>query len=79
MRIRCEKAITAAEEGKPQDPMEILDEKCDILEDDFDYVLAGIDKLCRDGSYSIANDIIEAISSAVNDAISQIGDVVSEE
>ena len=65
-------AANKPEEKK--DPQEIIDEKLDALKDDFEYAVAGIDKLCREVEYEQAYDIIDNISSVINAAIAEIGD-----
>lgn len=72
------KKIFAADEGKPAIE-EAVDEAMDNLSEDFDYAIAGLEKLYRDGDYQQALAIIDVISNAVNDAIAQIGDSVSDE
>ena len=72
----CDK-ISAADEGI--DKQDIIDDKCDALDDDFDYILSGIDRLCREGNYGQANSIIENLAAALDQAISQISDIFAEE
>ena len=66
-------SITAAETDKS-----ILQERMDILEDDFDYLIAGLEKLDRSGK--VASDeganIADDVSIAVSDAIRKIADVL---
>lgn len=62
------KRVIAAAEDKVN-PMEELR---DILEDDFDYFLQGVDKLQREGderaraAYSIAIELNDALQSAIS-------------
>ena len=72
------KKIFAADEGKPAIE-EAVEEAMDNLSDDFDYAIAGLEKLYRDGDYQQALAIIDVISNAVNDAIAQIGDNIGED
>lgn len=72
------KKITAADEGKPAIE-EAVEEAMDNLSEDFDYAVAGLEKLHRDGDYQQALAIIDSISNAVNDAIAQIGDNIGED
>lgn len=72
------KKITAADEGKPAIE-EAVEEAMDNLSEDFDYAVAGLEKLYRDGDYQQALAIIDSISNAVNDAIAQIGDNIGED
>lgn len=72
------KKITAADEGRPA-IQEAVEEAMDNLSEDFEYALAGLEKLYRDGDYQQALAIIDSISSAVNDAIAQIGDNIGED
>lgn len=50
------------------------------LEDDFDYLLSGLDKLSRDGKETqrIAYNIILTASEAINNCIAQIADSVEQ-
>lgn len=72
------KKIQAADEGKPAIE-EAVEEAMDNLSEDFDYAVAGLEKLYRDGDYQQALAIIDSVSSAVNDAIAQIGDNIGED
>ena len=46
----------------------------DRIEDDFDYVLAGVERLGREGQLDTAIDIMEKIASALDNAIGVIGE-----
>lgn len=64
--------ITAADEGK-KSMEDVVGDKLDALSDDFDYAVAGLDKLCRDGQFEEAMGIINALSESLGNAIAQIG------
>lgn len=66
--------INAADDAKPKDIQDVVEEKCDALEDDFDYILSGFDKMCREGMCDAASEIIDNLSAVLNDTISEIGD-----
>lgn len=66
--------IVAADEEKSLTLEEVVSEKSDALEDNFDYVLSGIDKLCREDMCQQAIDILDTLSVAIDEAISQISD-----
>ena len=72
-------SITAAEDSEEKDFTEIVEDKCDKLEEDFSYLLAGIDKLCREGKQNDAVSAISSVSEAINAAISNVGDIFSSE
>lgn len=69
----CDK-VMAAEDDKAQAIQEVVDQKCDELEDDFEYVLAGINKLCREDMQEKAIEVIKNISDKLSEVISDIGD-----
>ena len=75
--ISSEQPVKAADDKKA-DIMDVVEGNLDQLEDDFDYAIAGIDKLCRDGDCQKALEFIDLISSAVNDVIAQIGDNIGD-
>ena len=59
---------------------EKADELQERIEDDFDYVVAGIERLEREGQFDAAIDIMEKIADTLDAAIGVIGeDFVSEE
>lgn len=67
----------ADKDANPKQDM--VDELYDNLEEDFGYILAGIEKLSRDGKFSEAISIMENLSDALDIAISNIGDNVVNE
>ena len=71
--------ITAAEEEKGRTLEEIVDEKCDNVEDDFDYIISGIDKLCREDRCQEAMEVLDILAEALDAAIGSIGDKIAEE
>ena len=71
--------IEAADE-KINPAQERADELQDRIEDDFDYVVAGIERLEREGQFDAAIDIMEKIAGTLDAAIGVIGeDFVTEE
>lgn len=69
------RGISAAEEDQKKMTLEeIVDEKMDNLEDDFDYALSGLDRLCREGDCQRALEIIEQIAATLDTAIADIGE-----
>ena len=66
----------ADKEENPQ--QELADELHDTIEDDFDYVLAGIERLGRENKLSEAIAIMESLSDALDVAISDISDNFSD-
>ena len=70
--------IQAADEGKPAIE-EAVEEAMDNLSEDFDYAVSGLEKLYREGEYQQALAIIDSVSTAINDAIAQIGDSIGED
>lgn len=71
------KPVNAAETSKGQ---EAFDEAMDNLQDDFDYLVDGLEKMVRDGGdgQSQALQIVLEASSAVNNIISKISNNISE-
>ena len=69
------RGISAAEEDQKKMTLEeIVDEKMDNLEDDFDYALSGLDRLCREGDCQRALEIMEQIAATLDTAIADIGE-----
>lgn len=71
-------SIMAADEGK-KSMEEVVEDKLDNLADNFDYAVAGLEKLCRDGNCEAAMNIINSIADSLDASIAQIGDAVSSE
>lgn len=69
----CDKITAAEDEGK-KSIEDIATDKLDDLEDNFDYAVAGLEKLCRDGMYEDAINIINTLAVALADTIAQISD-----
>lgn len=69
--------VNAAETSKGQ---EAFDEAMDNLQDDFDYLVDGLEKMVRDGGegQSQALQIVLEASSAVNNIINKISNNMSE-
>lgn len=69
------RGINAAEEDQKKMTLEeIVDEKMDNLEDDFDYAISGLDRLCREGDCQRALEIMEQIAATLDTAIADIGE-----
>ena len=53
----------------------------DQIDDDYDYLVAGLEKLDRSGSASsnAGAEIAQGIADAINNAITQIADLLQEE
>lgn len=73
--IRRSKRITAADElDEMEDPrVDEMGELQDRVEDDFDYVIAGIERLGRLEQYDEAIDLLTTLSDTLNSAINIIG------
>lgn len=67
------KPIKAADD-KVNPAQERADELQANVEDDFDYVIAGIERLVREGQVDAAIDILEKISGTLDSAIGVIGE-----
>jgi len=77
--VSASREIEAAED-KINPAQERADDLQDRIEEDFDYVVAGIERLEREGQFDAAIDIMEKIASTLDAAIGVIGeDFVSEE
>lgn len=69
------RGINAADADEKKMTMEeIVDEKMDNLEDDFDYAISGLERLCREGDCQRALEIIDQIASTLDIAITDIGE-----
>lgn len=74
-RINSATDIYAADDTEDVDPrLDRADELQDRIEDDFDYVLAGVERLGREGQLDSAIDIMEKIANTLDSAISIIGE-----
>ncbi len=71
-------SINAADEGK-MSMEDVVDEKLDNLSDNFDYAVAGLEKLCRDGKCEDAISIINSLTDSLDSAIAQIGGAIEDE
>ena len=65
--------ITAAEK-EDNDIQAIADSKLDDVSDDFDFLVAGIEKLFRDNRYEEAITILDEVTSSLAEAIGNISD-----
>lgn len=72
--VTSSKIVAADEEKKSMTLEEIVADKSEALEDDFDYMLSGIDKLCREDMCQQAVDVLDRVSAAIEAAISEISD-----
>ena len=69
------RGINAAEEDQKKMTLEeIVDDKMDTLEDDFDYAISGLERLCREGDCQRALEIIDQIAATLDTAIADIGE-----
>ena len=66
--------ITAAEDDKANPALDKADELQARIEDDFDYVIAGVERLGREGQLNAAIDIMEKIATTLDSAIGIIGE-----
>jgi hypothetical protein len=73
-RINSATDIYAADDDKINPAQERADELQDRIEDDFDYVLAGVERLGREGQLDAAIDIMEKIANTLDSAIGIIGE-----
>ncbi len=71
-------SVMAADEGK-MSMEDVVDEKLDNLNDNFDYAVAGLEKLCRDGKCEDAISIINTLTDSLDSAIAQIGGAIEDE
>ena len=68
------KAIRGAKDEEPVDPrLEQADILHDRVEDDFDYVMTGIERLGREGMLDEALDLLNTIAGTLDSAIGIIG------
>ena len=66
--------IRAAKNSETVDPrIEQLETLMDRVDDDFEYVMAGIDRLGREGMYDEALNLLNTLAGTLNSAISIIG------
>lgn len=72
--INASKILAADDEQKKMSLEDVLSEKCDNLEDDFDFFLAGIDKMCREDRCQEAIAIIDSLAASISEGISEISD-----
>ena len=71
--IKATRKVTAADEV--EDPrIEQLDDLHARVEDDFDYVLAGIERLGRENMLDEALSLLNTLSDTLNSAIAIIGE-----
>lgn len=61
-----------------QSPSEAFEAVKDGLDDNFNYVLEGFEKLARDGQEKIAMDIMTSLNTAVEDAIAKVASSVTQ-
>lgn len=65
-------------EAATKDPSEAFEAVKDGLDENFNYVLEGFDKLARDGQEKIAMDIMTSLNTAVEDAIAKVASAVTQ-
>ena len=66
----------ASNEDNPK--VEVIEDMQARLEDDFDYVIAGIERLVRESQYDAAMDVAQKIADTLDAAIGVIGDDFSD-
>lgn len=70
--------ITAADGDIRAKDDETLENELSNIEDDFDYIVAGIEKLQRDGNIGFALDVCGHLNQAFTQIIEEIVDSISE-
>lgn len=58
---------------------EKLKDQIDQLNDDFDYAIAGIEKLAADGNFGAASELARSLSEMVNASIEEVSENISSE
>jgi hypothetical protein len=67
-------AIRAAVGDEVEDPRaDEADEIQERVESDFDYVITGIERLCREGMYDEAINLLNTLASTLDSAVGIIG------
>lgn len=61
-------------DGVDDPRLDALDDLQDKVEDDFDYVMAGIERLGREGMLDEAINLLNTLSDTLDSAVSIIGD-----
>jgi len=70
---RSDKVLAAKEDEKLDPRMEQLDELHDRVEDDFDYVMTGIERLGRENMIDEALSLLNSLADTLDSAIGMIG------
>lgn len=70
---RPDKVLAAKEDEKLDPRMEQLDELHDRVEDDFDYVMTGIERLGRENMVDEALSLLNSLADTLDSAIGMIG------
>lgn len=65
--------VTGAASDKEDPRLEAIQDLEDKVSDDFDYVLAGIDRLIREGMLDDASSLLSTLSETLDSAVSIIG------
>lgn len=73
---RFKRTITAADEN-PQS--EALHDMISGLEDDFDYIISGLEKLDRSGESGMATGLASRLAELLDDVTIEIADTIGEE
>jgi len=58
---------------------EQLGDAIDNLNDDFDFVISGIEKIAADGDYGKANELVNSLSEMINASIEEMAESISTE
>ena len=73
-KVKSSRPIKAAELDKPEDPrIDEADELQARVEDDFDYVITGIERLGREGMLDEAISLLNTLADTLDSAIGIIG------
>ena len=73
--ITMTETVSGVKGDKGEDPrMEALEDLQDRVEEDFDYVIAGVERLAREGLIDDAINMLNTLADTLNSAISIIGD-----
>ena len=66
---KCRSTVYAAEETTTAE--DVLKNSLDVLEDDFEFLLAGVEKVSRTDT-SVGQSVVDEVSDALQSAISQL-------
>ena len=73
--ITMTESVSGVKGDAKEDPrIDALEELQERVEDDFDYVIAGVERLTREGLIDDAINMLNTLADTLNSAISIIGD-----